>query len=111
LATSPHGLISPAVFMPLAEEMGLILPLGRWVLETACRQLASWETQPATASLQMAVNISVRQFRHPDFVKQIMAALAHTGVRPHKLKLELTESLMVDDMEATIAKMTALKWL
>ncbi len=104
-----RGLVSPADFIPLAEETGMILPLGRWVLEQACNQLARWAAQPATAALGMAVNVSSRQFRHPDFVAQVAAVLARTGADARLLKLELTESLLVDDMELTIGKMSALK--
>lgn len=104
-----RGMISPADFIALAEESGLILPLGQWVLETACAQLASWGRQPQTAALDMSVNVSARQFRHPDFVEQVLTAIERAGADPRRLKLELTESLLVDDMEVTIAKMTALK--
>ena len=104
-----RGLISPAEFIPLAEETGLILPLGGWVLETACARLVAWAARPETAGLSLAVNVSVRQFGHPDFVEQVLAALDHTGANPRKLKLELTETMLVADVEDTIAKMTALK--
>ncbi len=104
-----RGLVSPADFIPVAEEGGLILPLGQWALETACRQLATWAQRPDTAALSIAVNVSVRQFRHPEFVDLVMAALSDTTVSPHKLKLELTESLLADDMEITIGKMSKLK--
>lgn len=104
-----RGLVSPAEFIPLAEETGLIQPLGHWVLETACRQLATWSTQAALAPLSIAVNVSARQLRHPGFVAQVMSVLETTGAMPQQLKLELTESLLVDDIEDTIAKMTALK--
>lgn len=104
-----HGLISPVDFIPLAEDTGLIMPLGQWVLETACAQLAAWAIRAETAQLNIAVNVSVRQFRHPDFVDQVMAILLQNGADPHRLKLELTESLMVNDMEETITKMAALK--
>jgi EAL domain-containing protein (putative c-di-GMP-specific phosphodiesterase class I) len=104
-----RGMVSPGDFIALAEETGLILPLGQWVLEAACAQLAAWALQPETASLTIAVNVSVRQFRHADFVDQVLAVLAGSGASPHKLKLELTESLQVDNVEATIAKMSALK--
>ncbi|MHB9118018.1 MAG: EAL domain-containing protein [Burkholderiales bacterium] len=106
---SERGLVSPMEFIPLAEETGLILPLGHWVLETACAQLAAWADQTETAYLTLAVNVSARQFRYPDFVEQVLAVLDNTGANPQKLKLELTESLLVDDVEDTIAKMTALK--
>ncbi len=106
-----RGLIRPAEFIPVAEDTGLILPLGQWVLETACEQLAAWADRPQTANLSIAVNVSVRQFRHPDFVDMVMAAITRTGIRPHKLKLELTESLLADRMEITIDKMGMLKAL
>ncbi|WP_137922315.1 EAL domain-containing protein [Hydrogenophaga sp. 2FB] len=106
-----RGLVSPADFIPVAEDTGLILPLGQWVLETACNQLSAWAVNPQTAGLSIAVNVSVRQFRHPDFVDMVMAAIKHTGIRPHKLKLELTESLLADRMEITINKMGMLKAL
>ena len=104
-----QGLVSPAEFIPLAEDTGLILPIGLWVLETACTQLTAWAARAETAGLMMAVNVSVHQFRHPDFVAQVMAVLAASGADPFRLKLEITESLMVNDMESTIARMTVLK--
>ncbi|KAF3997939.1 bifunctional diguanylate cyclase/phosphodiesterase [Glaciimonas immobilis] len=103
------GIISPADFIPLAEETGLIMPLGKWVLETASAQLAAWASHMETSELTIAVNVSVRQFRHPDFVAQIKSVLHFRGANPRRLKLELTESLMVDNMEETIAKMIELK--
>jgi diguanylate cyclase (GGDEF)-like protein/PAS domain S-box-containing protein len=104
-----RGLVSPAEFIPLAEETGLILPLGQWVLETACTQLASWGARRATAGLSMAVNVSARQFRHPDFVRQVLAVVERTGANPRRLKLELTEGLLIDNVEETVARMIALK--
>ncbi|OIN92668.1 MAG: hypothetical protein AUJ20_06785 [Comamonadaceae bacterium CG1_02_60_18] len=104
-----RGLVSPAEFIPLAEETGMILQLGQWVLETACRQLAVWADQPALAELTLAVNVSAKQFNQADFVAQVQATLARTGAKPQRLKLELTESLLVDDVEGIIAKMVALK--
>ena len=106
-----RGLVAPAEFIPVAEDTGLILPLGQWALETACEQLAAWATRPETAGLNIAVNVSVRQFRHPDFVDMVMAAIQRSGIRPHRLKLELTESLLADRMEITLAKMGTLKAL
>lgn len=103
------GLIRPADFIPVAEDTGLILPLGQWVLETACEQLAAWADSPQTAGLSIAVNVSAYQFRHPNFVDMVMASIVRTGIRPHKLKLELTESLLADRMEITIQKMGMLK--
>ena len=104
-----RGLVSPAEFIPLAEESGLILQLGQWVLQTACAQLAAWGTQPNTAHLLMAVNVSANQLHQGDFVDQVLAVLGKTGANPKKLKLELTESQLVSDVENTIAKMSTLK--
>jgi diguanylate cyclase (GGDEF)-like protein/PAS domain S-box-containing protein len=104
-----RGLVSPADFIPLAEESGLILPIGRWVMETACAQLARWAGRTETAHLTIAVNVSARQFHQPDFVEQVLAVLARCGARADRLKLELTESLLVVDIEGVIAKMNALK--
>ena len=104
-----RGLVLPGEFIPLAEETGLILPLGLWVLETACAQLAKWAAQPDTAHLSMAVNVSANQLHQADFVDQVLAVLARTGANPRKLKLELTESLLVTNVESSIAKMAALK--
>lgn len=106
-----RGLVEPAEFIPMAEETGLILPLGMWALETACEQLAAWSLWPPAEKLSIAVNVSVRQFRHPDFVDGVMAVIQRTGVRPQRLKLELTESLLADGMEITLAKMGTLKAL
>ena len=104
-----RGMTFPGSFIPEAEETGLILPIGNWVLQTACTQLAIWAKQPKMAQLTLAVNVSALQFRHADFVQQVLAALEHTGANPKKLKLELTESLLVNDVEDIIAKMSALK--
>ena len=104
-----RGMVPPAEFIPLAEETGLILPLGRWVLITACTQLATWATRVELAHLTVAVNVSVRQFREPDFVAMVLAILSQTGANPHRLKLELTESLLVDNLQDVIEKMHALK--
>jgi EAL domain-containing protein (putative c-di-GMP-specific phosphodiesterase class I) len=104
-----RGMVPPTQFIALAEETGLILPLGQWVLETACDQLVAWAARPETAGLTMAVNVSARQFRHTEFVQQVLAILDHTGADPRKLKLELTEGLLVDNVDDTIAKMTSLK--
>jgi EAL domain-containing protein (putative c-di-GMP-specific phosphodiesterase class I) len=106
---SQRGLVLPGEFIPLAEETGLILQLGQWVLETACTQLAAWAAQAGTARLTLAVNVSARQFRDKSFVDRVLAALDSTGANPQRLKLELTESLLVDNVEDTIAKMTVLK--
>ena len=108
----PHperGMISPADFIPLAEDTGLILPLGNWVLETACTQLAQWAQVESTNQLTLSVNVSSRQFRQPDFVPYVLDLMSYTGVNPKRLKLELTESLLVDNVDETTAKMNALK--
>ncbi len=104
-----RGLVPPGEFIPIAEASGQILALGQWVLETACRQLLAWSGRPETAALSMAVNVSARQFHHPDFVQQVLAVLDQTGANPHRLKLELTESLLLNDVEDVIRKMSALK--
>ncbi|MBY0411385.1 MAG: EAL domain-containing protein, partial [Burkholderiaceae bacterium] len=104
-----RGMVSPAQFIPLAEDTGLILPLGQWVLRTACQLLARWQADPLLANLTMAVNVSSRQFRHTGFVEEVAQILADTGAPAHQLKLELTESVLVEDMEATIATMIALR--
>jgi len=104
-----RGLVSPAQFIPAAEESGLILPLGHWVLETACAQLTDWAARPETATLTLAVNVSAYQFRRPDFVDQVLDVLNRTGANPERLKLELTESLLVENVDEVIAKMSILK--
>jgi diguanylate cyclase (GGDEF)-like protein/PAS domain S-box-containing protein len=102
-------MVLPANFIPLAEETGLILPLGQWVLETACSQLVAWSKLPQTSHLTVAVNVSAYQFRQPDFVDQVLHAIERTGADPKKLKLELTESLLVVDVERTVEKMKSLR--
>ena len=104
-----RGLIGPAEFIAVAESSGLILPLGRWVMETACKQLAAWAGRPETLHLTMAVNVSARQFKQGDFVQQMQAILAATGAKAEQLKLELTESVLVDNVDEIIGKMNALK--
>ena len=108
---SEHGMISPAAFIPLAEETGMILPLGQWVLETACMQLVEWAKSPHTANWCMSVNVSIIQFSHPDFVANVKAALQKTGANPHYLKIELTESMLAKDVEEVIVKMVEIKSL
>ncbi len=103
------GMISPAEFIPLAEETGLILPLGTWVIETACAQLKAWEQDPSTAALELAINVSAQQFYQSDFVSQILSAVEAAEVNPALLKLELTESLILDDIESAIVKMNTLR--
>ena len=104
-----RDLVAPADFISTAEETSLIIPIGRWVLEQACAQLAQWANRPDRRHLSIAVNVSVRQFRHPDFVDEVMTAIADAGIAPHKLKLELTESLLAEGIEVTVAKMGNLK--
>jgi EAL domain-containing protein (putative c-di-GMP-specific phosphodiesterase class I) len=104
-----RGIVPPADFIALAEETGLILALGSWVLEAACAQLARWATRPETADLSIAVNVSIQQFREADFVGKVLAILRKTGARPDRLKLELTESVLVDNVQDIIEKMGALK--
>jgi diguanylate cyclase (GGDEF)-like protein/PAS domain S-box-containing protein len=104
-----RGLVSPAEFIPLAEETGLIEPLGRWVLESACAQLLAWSARPETAHLTLSMNVSSREFRRPEFVARTLAVIDRTGVDPRKLMFEFTESPLSDDLEETIAKMTAMK--
>jgi len=104
-----RGIVAPAEFIALAEETGLILPLGLWVLEAACAQLAIWAGRAETAHLTLAVNISASQLHQADFVEQVLAILRRTGADARRLKLELTESLLLSDVENSIAKMMALK--
>jgi EAL domain-containing protein (putative c-di-GMP-specific phosphodiesterase class I) len=87
----------------------LILPIGHWVLQTACAQLRAWSQQPRLNALSIAVNVSARQFYQPDFVAQVLAILGQTGANPSRLKLELTESLLVSNIEDVITKMHQLK--
>jgi predicted signal transduction protein with EAL and GGDEF domain len=105
-----RGMVSPAEFIGAAEICGLILPLGRWILQEACAQLVRWAAQPAMAHVSLAVNVSARQFRHPDFVQDVLAVLDATGAPAQRLELELTESQVVDDVQAVISKMNVLKF-
>ena len=104
-----RNIVAPGDFIPLAEETGLILPLGNWVLEAACSQLAIWASDPAMAHLTVAVNVSARQFSQHDFVSQVLSIIKKTNADPNRLKLELTESLLVADLEDVIGKMSVLK--
>ncbi|MCI0509312.1 PAS domain S-box-containing protein/diguanylate cyclase (GGDEF)-like protein [Chromohalobacter marismortui] len=104
-----RGMISPGAFIPLAEETGLIVPMGHWVLAEACERLARWATDPALAHLQLSVNVSVHQFQQHDFVAQVLAALADYQAPPERLTLELTESLLLANVESVIEKMMQLK--
>ncbi|MCS0631896.1 EAL domain-containing protein [Telluria mixta] len=104
-----QGLTGPGAFIAQAEKSGLIVGIGDWVLQEACRQLARWAIEPATQHFTIAVNVSARQFRQEDFVPRLLEILAHSGADPRRLKLELTESVLLADVEDTIARMTALK--
>jgi EAL domain-containing protein (putative c-di-GMP-specific phosphodiesterase class I) len=104
-----RGPISPLDFIPIAEETGLIIPLGCWVINMACNQLSEWATDSNFENISIAVNVSARQFRHPEFVQQVLDALSNHCVSANLLKLELTESLLLENVEETISKMTELK--
>jgi diguanylate cyclase (GGDEF)-like protein len=108
----PHrGMILPGEFISLAEDTDLILLMGNWVLETACRQLVVWSTRPETADLTLAVNVSTRQLRHANFLEQVVEILKVTGANPNRLKMEITEGQLIDNLENAIAKMAQLKAL
>ncbi len=104
-----RGLVSPAKFIPIAEESGLIVQIGEWVLRSACLQLKTWHGNPLTHHLQISINVSARQFRQPDFVDRVIGILEETGANPFKLKMELTESLMLENVDSCIDKMQALR--
>jgi len=104
-----RGLVAPGEFIPLCEETGLILPIGAWVLEAACAQLRAWEAHEATRALKLSVNISAKQFRQDNFVEQVLGVLDKTGIDPTRLELELTESMFLENIEQSIAKMQSLR--
>lgn len=104
-----RGLLSPGLFVPLAEETGQIPALGSWVLREGCRQLAAWQAIPALAQLRLSINVSVRQFQQTDFVREVKAILAETGAPATQLTLELTESLLVEEVEAAVRTMQELR--
>jgi EAL domain-containing protein (putative c-di-GMP-specific phosphodiesterase class I) len=104
-----RGLVSPAQFIPLAEDTGLIVPIGLWALQAACAQLVAWQHDALTRELTLAVNVSAKQFRQPDFVMQVQRVLQESAANPLRLKLELTESTVLENVEDTIAKMHKLK--
>ena len=104
-----RGLVSPLEFIPLAEDNGLIIPIGDWVIETACAQLSAWSKRPEMCQLRIAVNVSASQFSQADFVEKTLAILEQTGANPALLKMELTESMLVSCIEDVIAKMRTLK--
>jgi diguanylate cyclase (GGDEF)-like protein/PAS domain S-box-containing protein len=109
--SSEYGLVSPAQFIPLAEETGLIVPIGLWVLKTACDQIRMWSKNPLTRELKIAVNVSARQFRQTDFIQQVQQIIRSSAINPENLKIELTESLVLDNISDCITKMHALKAL
>lgn len=104
-----RGMVSPSAFIPLAEATGLILPLGQWVMQSACRILAGWTDDPAMAGISLSVNASVREFNDPEFVPRTLALLAEAGVSPARLTVEVTESLLAEDIGVVTAKMAALR--
>jgi EAL domain-containing protein (putative c-di-GMP-specific phosphodiesterase class I) len=104
-----RGLISPAQFIPMAEETGLIFPIGLWVLDTACAQLKAWQNETFTRNLTLAINVSAKQLHQADFVSQVRSAVLRHAINPTLLKLELTESMLVENVEKIITIMNALK--
>jgi EAL domain-containing protein (putative c-di-GMP-specific phosphodiesterase class I) len=106
-----RGLVPPDQFIRLAEETGLIVEIGQWVLDTACRQLAQWAADPASRALQLSVNVSARQFHQPDFVERVRRSLSASGALPTRLTLELTESIVVERVEEVIDRMAQLHLL
>jgi len=104
-----HGLLSPLRFIRLAEETGLILLLGQWVLDTACAQIKKWQDDPMLSKLSISVNVSGRQFHQPHFATQVKATVQQHGINPLRLKLELTESAVLENIEDAISKMLVLK--
>jgi diguanylate cyclase (GGDEF)-like protein len=104
-----RGLVSPLDFIPLAEETGMIVPIGRWVIQEATRQAAEWQNRSPLGRLRMSVNVSVRQFQHPDLVGDVADALYTSGLDPQLLTLEITESLFAQDTEETRRKIQMLK--
>jgi diguanylate cyclase (GGDEF)-like protein/PAS domain S-box-containing protein len=104
-----RGLVKPESFIRLAEETGLILPIGQWVMEAACSQLNAWALQGGDIDWPVSVNVSASQFRHPQFVELVLNVVRQSGIDPKKLKLELTESVLVENPEETISKMAQLR--
>lgn len=104
-----RGIVSPGQFILAAEHCGLVLPLGRWVLETACNQLTAWSRDPQKSHLTISVNVSATQFHEADYVEQVLSILKKTGAPGYRLKLELTESVLISEIDNIVTKMTALK--
>ena len=103
-----RGLVNPGEFIPLSEETGLIIPIGQWVMESACIQLKAWQLAPSTSKLTLSVNVSAKQFRQPDFADQVRELISRHAINPKLFKLELTESLLLDNVEDTINTMNEL---
>lgn len=100
-----RNMVSPGEFIPIAEETGLILPIGKWVLDTACAQLSAWQLDPQTRDLILSVNVSAKQFLNKGFAAQVKEIVQRHGINPAKLKLELTESILLNDLESIISTM------
>jgi EAL domain-containing protein (putative c-di-GMP-specific phosphodiesterase class I) len=103
-----RGVVPPVQFIPLAEENDMILPIGQWVLQTACAQIAQWAKTPRTRDLMLSVNVSAKQFHQADFVASVRTAVDQAGIDPTRIKLELTEGMLLQSVEETIACMNAL---
>jgi diguanylate cyclase (GGDEF)-like protein len=103
-----HGMVSPNAFIPLAEESELIVPIGKWVIDTACAQINAWQSNPLTRNLVLAVNVSAKQFRQRDFARDVKAVVQQHAINPARLKLELTEGMLLENFEDTIATMNLL---
>jgi len=104
-----RGVVSPIEFIPIAEKIGLMTPIGYWVLNQACVQLRKWSEKPETAHLTISVNVSAMQFHDPDFASKVLFKIKHSGIHPSRLKLELTESVLMKNVEDVIARMMMLK--
>jgi EAL domain-containing protein (putative c-di-GMP-specific phosphodiesterase class I) len=106
-----RGMVAPGDFIPLAEETGLILPIGRWVIEAAAERIHAWSASPSTRTLHLAINVSAHQFRQPEFADEVVQILANARADPGRLKIELTESVVINDIGDTLKKMLALRAL
>jgi EAL domain-containing protein (putative c-di-GMP-specific phosphodiesterase class I) len=104
-----RGLVGPVDFIPFAEGSNLMLEIGHWVLDTACQQIRTWSQSDKTRNLILAVNISAQQFKQADFINQVEVIIQKYGIQPSRLKLELTESIALDDLDSVVAKMNALR--
>ena len=109
--SADQGRVSPVDFIPIAESTGLIIPLGLWVMQTACAQLKAWSESPATRDLHISINVSARQFHQPNFVGQVFDSLIQSGANPKLLKLELTESVVLENVEDVITRMQQIRAL